>query len=230
MWDVDRTLLVAGRVAYDAYVAAFTAVTGMAWSGRIEASGRTDLWIAREVFLQHGADLEPHVKALFARYAAEYGQRSAAVAEQATALPGVADVLAGLDRRPGVVQTLVTGNVPAVAAVKVAAAGLDGPLDLAIGGYGDQHIDRSELVRNSRALADAVHGRFADTDVLVVGDTVHDVAAALACGVVAVGVATGHHSAAELAAAGAHHVFDDLSDVAGVVDVLAGRRPMITNR
>ena len=55
---------------------------------------------------------------------------------------------------------------------------------------------------------------------VVVGDTPRDVEAAHAAGAVAVGVATGRSSRDELHAAGAEHVFDDLSDprrlVAGV--------------
>ena len=51
----------------------------------------------------------------------------------------------------------------------------------------------------------------------------HDsVAGALANGVTAVGVATGTSTAAELKAAGAHHVLDSLADTAEVVRLLTG--------
>jgi phosphoglycolate phosphatase-like HAD superfamily hydrolase len=56
----------------------------------------------------------------------------------------------------------------------------------------------------------------------VIGDTRHDVEAALACGVTAIGVATGSADAAALRAAGAHHVFDSFADVAGVLRLLVG--------
>jgi phosphoglycolate phosphatase-like HAD superfamily hydrolase len=52
---------------------------------------------------------------------------------------------------------------------------------------------------------------------VVIGDTVHDVTAALANDAVAIAVATGTTSMAELAAAGAHTVLPDLSDVDAVV-------------
>jgi phosphoglycolate phosphatase-like HAD superfamily hydrolase len=48
---------------------------------------------------------------------------------------------------------------------------------------------------------------------VLVGDTPLDVAAALATGARAVGVATGSYTEAELAAAGAHAVLPDLTDV-----------------
>jgi phosphoglycolate phosphatase len=223
MWDVDRTLLVGGGAGIEAYGAAFTAVTGLPWNGRLVAAGRTDLELAPEQFAQHGiADAVPHLEEFFTRYTAEFAARSHLVADHGRLMPGVADVLAALHRDPGVVQTLVTGNVTAVGIAKVTAFGLDRFMDTAVGGYGDDHAVRAELVRRSRQRAEAAYGPFAAQDVLVIGDTVHDVAAALDAGVVAVGVATGTTPAAGLAAAGAHHVLDDLGDVERAVALLAG--------
>jgi phosphoglycolate phosphatase len=48
---------------------------------------------------------------------------------------------------------------------------------------------------------------------VVLGDTVWDMTAALANDAVAIGVATGSTTAADLALAGAHVVLTDLSDV-----------------
>ena len=223
LWDVDRTLLVGGGIGVEAYAAAFTAVTGREWVGRLVAAGRTDLSITPELFAQHGIpDAAPHLDAFFARYADEFAARRHRMAEHGTLLPGVVEVLAALHTRPGVVQTLVTGNIAAVGIGKVAAFGLEAYLDTALGGYGDDHPVRSELVVRARARAEAVHGRFDDDQVFVVGDTVLDIGAALAAGVVGVGVATGPASAAQLRAAGAHHVLPDLGDVTAAVTLLGG--------
>jgi phosphoglycolate phosphatase-like HAD superfamily hydrolase len=74
---------------------------------------------------------------------------------------------------------------------------------------------RATLVRRSRERAEAKYGeRFRP---VVVGDTAHDVSAALANGALAVGVATGSASMAELVLAGAHAVLPDLSDVDAAV-------------
>lgn len=219
MWDIDRTLLVGGGVGVEAYAAAFTAVTGLPWTAAMFAAGRTDLSITPELFAMHGIDdAGPHLPAFFARYTTEFAARHDKYVATGRLLPGVTEVLAAVAERPGVVQTLVTGNIAPVGVAKVAAFGLDRYFDTAVGGYGDDHPVRSELVARSRERAEAAYGPI--TDILVIGDTVHDVNAALDSGVVAVGVATGSTSAAELAAAGAHHVLADLSDVAGVVKVL----------
>ncbi|MBC8091162.1 MAG: haloacid dehalogenase, partial [Pseudonocardia sp.] len=93
-WDVDRTLLVGGGIGPEAFAAAFTAVTGVAWIGRISAAGRTDLSITPELFAQHGIpDAAPFLAPFFARYAAESAARAHLIPVRGSLLPGVAAVL-----------------------------------------------------------------------------------------------------------------------------------------
>jgi phosphoglycolate phosphatase-like HAD superfamily hydrolase len=221
MWDIDRTLLYGGGVAVRAWATAFTAVTGLPWEFTMAPAGRTDRDLAAEVFGHHGiADAGPYLDRFFRRYAAEVAARRHLFAEHGRLLPGVPEVLAALAARPQVVQTLVTGNIAPVASDKLAAFGLGWAFDADIGGYGTDDTVRATLVRRSRERAERRYGhRF---DVVVIGDTVHDITAALANDVTAVGVATGGTDAATLRAAGAHTVFVDLSDVDTVVRVLAG--------
>jgi len=109
-----------------------------------------------------------------------------------------------------------------VAEAKLAAFGLDGYLDLAIGAYGEEHEIRAELVHLARARAAAAYGRdFRGPATVLVGDTPLDVAAAAETGARSVAVATGGSTAAELAAAGADRVLPDLTDTAAVLAALA---------
>jgi phosphoglycolate phosphatase len=209
MWDIDHTLLRGGGVAGQAWKTAFTAVTGRPWGVTPDFKGRTDLDICTEVFAAHGVtDCTP--ERFFARYVEEVRGSQHLFAEQGTLLPGVREVLAELAARDDVVQTLVTGNVPQVAAAKVAAFGLAGAFDAAVGGYGTDSPVRAELVRRSRERAEAKYGE--EFRLVVIGDTVHDVTGALANGALAVAVATGATRMAELTLAGAHVVLPDLSD------------------
>jgi phosphoglycolate phosphatase-like HAD superfamily hydrolase len=223
MWDVDRTLLNAGGIAQLAYAPAFTAVTGLPWRDMAFAAGRTDWDIAVETFAMHGIDdCEPHLDEFFTLFAAEFAARRQLLLQHGYVLPGAREVLARLDTLPHVVQTLVTGNIRPIAVDKLSAFDLAGLVDFEIGGYGTDDVVRATLVRRSLERTAAKHGRaFDPAEVVVIGDTVHDVTAALANGVTAVGVATGGTSAADLAAAGAHVVLDDLSDVDAVVSLLA---------
>ena len=219
MWDVDYTLLRGGGVAADAWKAAFTELTGLAWRGTPKFGGRTDMDICAEVFATHGVtDCTP--ERFFDRYVEHVHAARHEFVRQGGLMPGVRAVLDRLRIRPDVVQTLVTGNVPAVAAAKIAAFGLADAFDTEVGGYGTDDSVRATLVRRSLERAEAKYGEpFAP---VVVGDTVHDVAAALANRARAVAVATGSTTMADLARAGAHAVLPDLSDVDATVRVLIG--------
>jgi phosphoglycolate phosphatase-like HAD superfamily hydrolase len=219
MWDIDYTLLRGGGVAARAWQAAFTELTGVPWRATPSFGGRTDLDICAEVFATHGVtDCTP--ERFFARYVEEVHISRHLFAEQGALMPGVRAVLDELGNRPDVVQTLVTGNVPQVAAAKVAAFALTGAFDAEIGGYGTDDSVRATLVRRCLERAEAKYGeRFRP---VVIGDTTHDVSAALANDALAVGVATGSTSMAELVLAGAHAVLPDLSDVDAAVAVITG--------
>ena len=100
------------------------------------------------------------------------------------------ETLAALHGRDDVIQSLLTGNIRANAAVKVSAFGLDRWLDFEVGAYGsDPHEERSDLVAIARERAATKYGE--PTGAVLVGDTPLDVRAAREAGARAVAVATG---------------------------------------
>src|SRR5262249_38697276 len=103
---------------------------------------------------------------------------------------------------------------------KVAAFDLDRGLDFALGGYGDDHEVRAELVGVARARAAARFG--APPDLVLVGDTPRDIEAGRLGGARCVAVATGVFDVAALAAEGADAVLPDLRDTAAVVRAVTG--------
>ncbi|HEX5114560.1 MAG TPA: haloacid dehalogenase-like hydrolase [Pseudonocardiaceae bacterium] len=215
LWDIDLTLLDLRRMGGRWYRQAILELTGTEAGTMPAFAGRTDRWIARE--LLSGAGVDPTDEMIdrlhdtVTRIADKDRQR---VADVGVVLPGVADVLREIAGRGDVVQTLVTGNLRSIAAIKVAAFDLDDYLDLAIGGYGEVSEERSALVAEAVAGAGRRHGtRFTGDAVVVVGDTPHDVHAALAHDARAIAVATGTFEADALAAAGAHEVLPDLGDI-----------------
>jgi phosphoglycolate phosphatase-like HAD superfamily hydrolase len=196
-------------------------------------AGRTDRAIAREVLALAGLDGHDGMDGLDQQllvFQAALNDTAPAFAARArqvvTALPGASAALAGLATLAlgqGPVQSLLTGNIRPMAEIKLAAAGLTRHLDLEVGSYGDLHEIRAELVAPARAAAAAAYGQdFGGTATVLIGDTPLDVAAALATGARAVGVATGHFSTADLAAAGAHAVLPDLTGTAAVVSAILG--------
>jgi phosphoglycolate phosphatase len=233
LWDIDYTLVNARGVGSELYTRVFTSRYGRPLPQPGSMAGRTDRAIAREVLVLAGLDghdgtdgLDQELQ-LFQAALNDTAPEFAARARQVvTALPGAGAALAGLAALApgqGPVQSLLTGNIRPMAEIKLAAAGLTRHLDLEVGSYGDLHEIRAELVAPARAAAAAAYGQdFGGTATVLIGDTPLDVAAALATGARAVGVATGHFSTADLAAAGAHAVLPDLTGTAAVVSAILG--------
>ncbi|HEX3946158.1 MAG TPA: HAD hydrolase-like protein, partial [Acidimicrobiales bacterium] len=146
---------------------------------------------------------------------------TAAIVERGRALPGAEAVLRRVGEDPAVLQTLLTGNLAANAAVKLSAFGLQEWLDLDVGAYGSDHADRKRLVPIARERAATLRGRrFADDQIWVVGDTPNDLACARAGGVRCLLVASGRPSYGELAALQPDALLADLTDTETVVGLL----------
>jgi phosphoglycolate phosphatase len=223
LWDVDYTLVSAGGLGTRLYEDVFREMFGRELPAVAPKAGRTDRAITLDTLELAGVDeprgrVDDFLAALARRVAAEDGTATGHVRAQAGAQAAVG-ALAGAGLR----QSVLTGNIRPLAALKLHAAGLGEHLDLDIGAYGDVHEERAELVPVARRAAGLAYGAdFAGHSTVLVGDTPLDVAAALATGARAVGVATGSFSAAQIAAAGAHAVLPDLTDAALVLAAVTG--------
>ncbi len=228
LWDVDFTLIDSGGVGRVVYRTVFRDLFGRDPDGVAPMGGRTERAIIAETLSMAGiSDPDRHVDAFVAELTRLAPELQPTFVASGRALPGAAAALAAVAALgPAVVQSVLTGNVPAMARAKLAAFGLDSRLDLDVGAYGDHHEVRAELVHLARSRAGAAYGRdFGGQATVLVGDTPLDVAAALATGARAVGVATGSPTAAELAAAGADVVLPDLTDTPAVVAAVTGGSP-----
>ncbi len=233
LWDVDHTLVNAGGTGMELYRIAFAELFGGQAPSPGSMAGRTDRAIAIEVLTLAGVpDPRRQVTAFQASMTAHAPEVAGLVRERGRALPGAADALTALaalrvdgDHDGLVVQSLLTGNIRALAELKLGGLGLTRYLDLDIGAYGDAHETRSELVGPARRRAAAAYGPdFGGAATVLVGDTPLDIDAALRTGARAVGVATGGFSAAELAGAGAHAVLPHLTDTGRVLAAVLGRQ------
>lgn len=207
LFDIDGTLVRAGGAGSRALTAVMWARYGVAdATAGIAFAGRTDGWIVATMFDRAlGRAPEPgEADAVLADYVAELER---GLPGSLRVLPDVADVLRWLAGRPEVRLGVATGNIAAGARAKLAVAGLDGYFGF--GGYGCDALERPALVAAAKARAGVGPGDVA----VVVGDTVHDVAAARACGARVVAVTTGGDDRATLEAAGADVVFDRLGEL-----------------
>jgi phosphoglycolate phosphatase len=221
LWDVDYTLVDSDGVGRELYQIAFREMFGREMPQPGSMSGRTDRAIAIEVLgLATVAEPRQVVDEFHGRMAAHAAGLADMVRQRSRALPGAAEAVSAL-AGAGVVQSLLTGNIRPLAEIKLGPLGLTDHLDLDVGAYGDADEVRAELVPLARGRAARAYGAgFDGPATVLVGDTPLDVAAALATGARAVGVATGQFTAADLAASGAHAVLPDLADTARVLDAI----------
>lgn len=239
LWDVDHTLLDAGGAGIQLIRRAFTEMFGRDFPHTPALAGRTDRAIQLEVLTRSGVpDPQAELPAFQRLVAGLAPQLGGLVRESGRALPGATEALTavaalaarpdgrgGVDHSGPLVQSVLTGNMQATAAAKLAALDLDRFLDLRVGAYGDAHEIRADLVPLARARAAAAYGGdFAGRATVLIGDTPLDIEAAQLAGARSIAVASGGFSAAELAAAGADTVLPDLTDTAGVLAVIVPPR------
>jgi len=227
LFDIDGTLLWTDGAGRRAIHRALLDEVGTA--GPIEGyrfDGKTDPQIVSELLglAGHpGATDAAAIAAVCRRYVALLETELAKPTQRTRLLDGVAPLLAALEAHEAggaALVGLLTGNVEPGAALKLRSAGLD-PARFAVGAYGSDSGHRPDLPAVAMRRAAARTGRtFAGRDTVIVGDTPDDVACARPHGARAVAVATGSYGIAALRAAGASHVFADLTDTPAVVAAL----------
>lgn len=218
LWDVDFTLVDTtgqGRLAFEE---AFKAVVGQPPDGFVPFAGFTDHQIAVAMLEKAGHRDGEHVPRMLEELATALAARAEDIRETGHALPGARDALEALAARDDVISSLLTGNVEANAALKLAAFDLDSLVDLEVGGYGsDPHASRGDLVAIARERAAAKYGAEPGETVLI-GDTPRDIQAAREGGARAIAVASGPHDAEDLREA--DEVLPDLRDTAALLAAL----------
>jgi phosphoglycolate phosphatase-like HAD superfamily hydrolase len=214
LFDLDRTLIESGGAGRAALRRAFAEVCGFSDDlATVGHDGKTDRHTVQRILVAHGHGLgafDPVRDRYFVHLEDELKRREGMV------LPGVVALLAALSDRPDTAIGLATGNFRKGAMQKLRRYRLDSWLP--DGGYGDIHLERTDVVREGiEKLRSALEGV---PRVVVFGDTPHDMEAALATGAIAIGVATGSHSADSLEKAGASRVFVNLGEVEAVLEAI----------
>jgi phosphoglycolate phosphatase len=223
LWDVDGTLVRTGGVGAEAFGTAIETLFGVrAGDHGVSLAGKTDPQIALEILtvLDLHDNAEAHLPGLLAETERLVAAGRDLIRARGRILPGVPELLDGL-QRPGTVQTVLTGNTAANAAVKLDAFDLPRWLDLQVGAYGSDNPDRNALVEVALSRVERSYGPVDRSRVWVIGDTPLDAACAHAGGVHCLLVASGFSPRAALEAAGADHVVDDLIDTEAVLTLLA---------
>lgn len=199
--DIDGTLLLtggAGQAAFSQTLALDFGIPQIVTP--VAFAGRSDRAIALELMRKHGIEPSPEN---WRRFCAGYLSRlkAALAAHAGFVLPGAVALLQALEQRGDVALGLITGNVREGARCKLQHYDLWHWFQF--GGYGDEHVDRADIAAAALAagrqyLASRANGHSFNGQVVVIGDTPHDISCARAIGALCIAVPTGHSQAEEL--------------------------------
>lgn len=224
LFDIDGTLLsAAGAGRHAVRQALAEAVGDVPAAQQWVFAGKTDPQLTRELLEHHGvpeAQVQELVPRVMRRYL-ELLEAKLAAAAEAHLKPGVEPLLDALADRPGVTVGLLTGNLAEGARIKLRRFGLEHHFKL--GAFGSDHPHRPELPAIAVQRAQAATGvSYQGKEIVIIGDTEHDIRCGAALGVTAIAVATGPYGVEELRTHGPDHVFADLGDTGAVLAAILG--------
>lgn len=222
LFDLDGTLLSTGGAGIRALDRAFLSLQRLVRASEgIDFAGRTDPLIIRDIF-RSKLRREPRDKELqdICGHYLSALRTELDGADGYQVISGVAALLETLAARADAFLALGTGNLEEGARLKLERSGLNRYFP--VGGFGSDAEERPEVLRHGVRRAAEKAGRpFQGRDVVVIGDTIHDVSAGKALGAVTVAVATGHASEKDLRAAGPDHVLPSFKDPSLLLSLLA---------
>jgi phosphoglycolate phosphatase len=202
---------------------AFEHLFGVADAFRdIPMAGRTDTAILSDALTAHGIEAtDPRITSYrdcYFRLLPKEIQHRPPGARHGV-MPGVRELLDALSGRDDVHLALLTGNYEVSARMKLEF--FDLWRYFLCGAFGDEAPDRNGLFGIAQKRLAAHGGPLVHAErAVVIGDTPHDIAVAIAAGARSIGVATGSHSVGALRAAGADCVFNNLTDTDAVLNAL----------
>lgn len=226
LFDIDCTLLNADGAGMASLVEAGQVLYGDGFTADgVEFAGRLDPLIVRDLLESNGQRVHFEAEQAMRRGYRQALERRLTEPGSARALPGAVALAGELRQTPGVTVGLLTGNFPETGAIKLRAAGID-PEAFELAAWGDSSPHdppaREHLAPVAIAEYERLKGaRLGAEQVIVIGDTPHDVACARASGCRALAVATGRYTRADLVAADL--AVEDLGDMGNLLQWILQR-------
>lgn len=224
LFDIDMTLLETKHIGidclHDAGRSLFTpdfTIEGIVFGGCLDP-----VIIAQMLVLNKIDPTHEHIGAMRTHYHANLTAISQ-TRSISRALPGAHDLVNAVrDHASKPTLGLLTGNFAETGTIKITAAGFN-PDDFTINAWGDASPHPAPIRSHLPPVAIQSYKRAKGIDiephqVIIIGDTIHDVTCAKDSGCRVLAVATGHDSREALQSQGADLVVDDLTNTAGLTE------------
>ena len=141
LWDVDHTLLELHQLHYDLYARALPAAFGRQVDVLPDMTGRTDRDSSTEYLHRHGVKpTEENLTRFWGTVLEQFNEVQHKLPQLGETTRGAKATLKLLADVSDLYQTVLTGNIRALAERKLSAFALDKYLDFDIGGYGEDNI------------------------------------------------------------------------------------------
>lgn len=215
LWDIDGTMVLVKRGVYDPL---FAEMCRTVYGREVDMknyrySGKTDRGIIHELGEMAGfSDTDIEERLPEATEFIAQGLEERLEVKDITLLPNVLELLEIFDKHDGIVQGLLTGNLPKCAELKLRPFGVQRYFKFGV--YGIESRDRNDLgpIALERAIEHMPHPPHHPKDVVIIGDSIRDVECANAIGATSIITLTGHTDIDEIAHLRPDHIVEDLSD------------------
>lgn len=198
LFDIDGTLIRSGGAGVQAFERTFTEIFGLPETTRkLKFAGRTDVSLVREGLSLHGIEPnEENFKRFFAHYPNFLAEKlrtcKGAVCE------GIRELIHQLETAPEKPMLgLLTGNIRRGAELKLQHYQLWDHFKT--GAFADDHEDRNCIADAARKRGSEAFGRsLIGDEIVVIGDTPHDIRCGQSIGAKVLAVGTGEFDRAKL--------------------------------
>ncbi len=223
LFDIDGTLLWGGPLWKECFVGALNHYFPQFEFPPIAFGGKTDVQICIEMMQEAGFE-KSQIDTSMQLIVDEYVKRAHAAVQtrssEVNVLPGVVEVLDALASKKEVKLGLLTGNIKKGAYIKLSSVGLNSYFNFGV--FCDDHYDRYKLPALAQAKASEELGLpFYGKQIVIIGDTIHDVNCGKSIGARSIAVGTGLHvNHEELLAQNPDYFFKDLSQTFDIMNAI----------
>ena len=213
VWDIDGTLLRSAKAGLYAFEEAMLLFFQKKASfDTIPTAGRTDWFIARTIFERFGyANASPIERQNFIELY-ESLLPAHLKARQGVVLPGVKEALAWSQQQPQIKTLLLTGKTRQGALAKLTHYGLKDFFDFDASIFCDFDEERNEFSRRLWLDLQSKQAALTEQQILIIGDTPHDILCGQAIGAHTAAVATGQYATTELLSFNPSAVYQQLPE------------------
>lgn len=217
LWDIDGTLIRTGRAGLYALVQTMADLYELEFEFDFPAGGRTDLFIAQQLLNKlpnkHELDLDHEAQRLLKHYQEILPQFLTKYRPDGIVMPNIVPILDYLHASTLHKSVLLTGNIRTGAEHKMDCYGLRKYFDFELSGFGDHSIYRNEIAKDCLNKLRTMDPHINPDNIIVVGDTLHDITCADHIGAKCIAVATGGESLDNLAQANPWQVYKHLPPI-----------------